>query len=258
MILSLSLCVQPLLFALCWLFIGGFSYFVSMLLCGDSFRSLMWGLAVGLVGALVGLKVLRASLALVGALAGFVLWLVFQSLFPSVLDTDLSRFMMLTLVVLSAGFLAVKAQKPALLVCTPLLGSFLLLQGIDHFAAAGLGAFRLLTSEGKRACEGRGACFGLYAALLVVTIAGIVIQWKWTANFGVPGALSSPRVKSNGSKALPEMIVLASPSNNKSSGNPFASAKSPPSASKAYGDPFLNTNRRSAYAQPTTPEFYEG
>jgi len=164
---------RPLLFAVSWMFIGGLTFFISMLFCKDSTKSFIAGSVIGFVGGLVILKLWRVSLALVGAASGFVLWLIFQSLFPSAFPHDGARYLTMACAIVLFGALAIRGEKSALLALTPLLGAFLLLQGLDHFVPGmGLGAFRLLTPEGSHSCTG-AKCFGLYAALVGLTAIGL-------------------------------------------------------------------------------------
>jgi len=275
---------RPLLFATSWLFIGGLTFFISMLFCKDSTKSFIAGSIIGFVGGLVMVKLWRLSLALVGAASGFVLWLLLQSLWPSLFPHDGARYLVLACLVVLCGALAVRGEKTALLACTPLLGAFLLLQGLDHFVKAELNAFRLLTPEGAHNCAG-AKCFGLYAALVALSIIGWYVQLRWTAKdplFGKRKAeerQTAPGVRN--SKNIPELMVFPAPSPlsarkgaSSGFGNPFAQALGgSDDSSSSYGggscytgsslfskdrggNPFAS--RRNLYNAPTTPEFYEG
>ena len=236
----------------------------------DSLTSFLCGLFIGGALALVVLRVWKASLAIIGALAGLVSGIMLASFMgPSAFLSDAGRGIFLGLCSFIGGALAVRGEKKALLLCTPLLGSFLVLQGFDHFLPGmHMSAWDLLSERGQAQCStsaGAARCVGIYFAVAAMTVAGVFVQWRWTAGLSVkPAAASSAAAI----KAVPEMIVLASPNSDKkkscgsSSGNPFASpvSRGPRAASPTEtGNPF-STQRRSAYGYhtPKTPEFFEG
>ncbi len=233
---------------LTWLFVGGLTYFLSMLFCRDAVKSFIAGILIGCFFAGVLLKLWRLSLALVGAISGFAIWLLFQSLFPAAISNPAATYLILSCVVVLCGALAVRLEKVALLICTPLLGGFFLLQGLEHFLKLGIGAFSLLSPQGARACQGSVACVGIYAGLIGACALGWWVQWRYTARNVVWSSSSSSKSKSTKESAnaarrvkdVPELIVLSS---------------SPRKGDKGFGNPFAS--RRNLYA-PTTPEFYEG
>ena len=280
---------RPLLFALTWLLVGGAVFFISMLVSShNSMSSFIAGCVIGLVFAALTIKIWRLALFIAGGAFGFVLWLMFQSLFPSVMSTPAAMYSVLAVAVLVCGYIGMSMEKIALLASTPVLGAFLFLQGLNHFIRSDVNAFQLLTSQGERMCQSNGWCFGLYAAIIGLAAAGMVVQWKYTADLApIAKSATSPKVHREKSKQknAPEMIILSSPKNKKQ--NPFLSnyhpssptVRSPfsstssrarscysssPSASSGYGNPF-GTNSRSgssSYGYDSQPsvetEYFEG
>jgi len=71
-------------------------------------------------------------------------------------------------------------EKYWLLVSTPILGSFLAIQGIDHFANLDINVFGTL--QGTAQCS-TDECYGLWAGVCGLALAGMLIQYRWTADF---------------------------------------------------------------------------
>lgn len=250
--LGVRLC-RPLLFAFSWLFLGGCVFLISMLASHhDSTVSFIVGVSVGLVLAAIVVKVYKLALFVVVGLVGVVLWVLFETLFPSVLSTPVAKYVVLGIATLLCGLLGVWLEKTALLVATPVIGSFLFLQGLDHFIHQNLNAFVLMTSEGQRQCEGRAACFGLYAALVTLAVIGIFVQWRYTSECGRG---SSRPASSVDRKALAsEMIILSSPK--KAPAKTFKPASptrsvASASSSSSYGRSACSPTYSSSFTSPS-------
>lgn len=275
-----------LLFGTVALFSGCMIYYIGMQVKDAGSKDCFIAACVlGVILGALAVKVWKLSLFMIGAFVGATLWYVFQSLWPNALGSPVSAYITLTICMLVLGFLALKMEKIALLFFTPILGAFVLLQGVDHFTSMNLNVFEGISPEGRlKICSGGQAslCYGMYALLLSISFFGMFVQWKWTADMSSREAARKKKKIDENSKPN-EMVILASPktanknntlfasptskggsfssSNSSSMGlNPFASPTSTSSSSPSFGNPF--SSRRSAYSQQpqrsVESEYFEG
>ena len=118
------------LFMIAFLFGAALGFFIVVKLGGATDGALVAAAILGLILGSLAVKVWKASLFLIGAGCGFILWTVFKALFPGVLNTDVLLYGVLVAVCVVLGLIAVKMEKVWLLFGTPLVGTFLFMQGL--------------------------------------------------------------------------------------------------------------------------------
>lgn len=169
------------LFIIAFLFGAALGFFIVVKLGGASDGALVAAAILGLILGALAVKIWKASLFLLGAGCGFILWTVFKALFPNVLDSDALLYGVLAGCCLVLGLIAVKMEKVWLLFGTPLVGTFLFIQGVDYFLDPHLNVFQLLdTSSG---CT-FASCYVLYAAVFGGSLFGLFIQYRYTSEYG--------------------------------------------------------------------------
>ena len=169
------------LFMIAFLFGAALGFFIVVKLGGATDGALVAAAILGLILGSLAVKVWKASLFLIGAGCGFILWTVFKALFPGVLNTDVLLYGVLVAVCVVLGLIAVKMEKVWLLFGTPLVGTFLFMQGIDYFLDPHLNVFQLLDSNSG--CTFTG-CYVLYAAVFGGSLFGFFIQYRYTSEYG--------------------------------------------------------------------------
>jgi len=137
------------------------------------------------------------GLVLAGAFAAFVLWSAWLTLFPHIIPAG-ALYTALAVVLLVGGIVAWWYQKWILLFATPVLGTFLLSEGLskfEHNDSLSLSVFDAL--HGRSYCTSDN-CFGLFAGLVAVALLGLGVQWFFTSGL---------RSKSNSSSKAGDSIV---------------------------------------------------
>jgi len=80
------------------------------------------------------------------------------------------------------GIIALKMEKIWLLLGTPLVGTFLFIQGVDYWVVPPMNVFQILdTSQGGCTLAG---CYVLYSAVLGGTLLGLFVQYRYTSEYG--------------------------------------------------------------------------
>lgn len=169
------------LFLIAFLFGAAMGFFIVLKLGGTAEAGMITAVILGLILGAIAVKVWKASLFLLGAGCGFILWTVFKALFPDILDTDAMLYGVLAAVCVVLGLLAVKMEKIWLLLGTPLIGTFLFIQGVDYFLDPHLNVFQLLDSS--NGCTFTG-CYVLYSAVFGGSLFGFFIQYRYTSEYG--------------------------------------------------------------------------
>lgn len=224
------------LFVSAFVFGAALGYFIVMQIEPTASQAaLITGGILGLILGCLAVKVWKFSIFLLGAGCGVIIWLTFKALFPDVLDTEFKMYGVLAGLVILLGLIAIKMEKVWLILGTPLIGSFLLIQGVDHFvpevhfnifqllnfqacpvdgasSALGVNGTSAMTPalnltdpdkgvidkakdlvEDAKAGGGLGGttcgctfatCYILYAMVIVLTLLGIFIQYRYTSEYG--------------------------------------------------------------------------
>jgi len=169
------------LFIIAFLVGAALGFFIVMKLGGTAQGGLIAAAIFGLILGAIAVKVWKVSLFVLGAGCGFILWTVFKALFPNVLTTDALLYGVLAGCCLVLGLIAVKMEKIWLLLGTPLVGTFLFIQGVDYFLDPHLDVFQLL--DKSNGCTFT-SCYVLYAAVFGGSILGFIVQYRYTSEYG--------------------------------------------------------------------------
>lgn len=138
------------------------------------------GLTLGFFLGLLAIKLWKCALFAVGACVGLVIFVVAKSLYPTAFVSPAAEYSALILPALILGIISVCLERWWLLVSTPILGSFMAMQGIDHFAALDINIFGTL--QGTAVCDS-DECYGLWSGVAGLALLGMLIQYKYTAGF---------------------------------------------------------------------------
>jgi len=174
------------LFAIAFVFGAALGFFIVLKIGGSSESGIIVAAVLGLILGAVAVKVWKLSLFLLGAACGFVIWSVFKALFPGVLTTPALLYGVLAGVCLVLGLIAIKMEKIWLLLGTPILGTFLFIQGVNYFlpTAQQLDVFQILdTSEDAGSCT-FATCYVLYSAVIGGSLLGFFVQYRYTSEYG--------------------------------------------------------------------------
>jgi len=170
------------LFIIAFLFGAALGFFIVLKLGGSAEAGLIAAAILGLILGAIAVKVWKASLFVLGAGCGFIIWTVFKALFPNVLTTPALLYGVLVAVCIILGLIAVKMEKIWLLFGTPLVGTFLFIQGVDYFLTPHLDVFQLLdTSSGGCTIT---SCYVLYSAVFGGSLLGLFVQYRYTSEYG--------------------------------------------------------------------------
>ena len=168
------------LFLITLIAVAGLTYFVGVQQGQDQRVMLGVGAVVGVFCGLLAIQLWKVALFLVGALVGVVLFVVLKSVQPQLLVTPAAEYCALLLPSLVLGVFSVCMERYWLLFATPILGSFLTMQGVDHFAQLDINVFGTLS--GRDSCN-TDECYGLWAAVAGFALLGMLVQYRWTAGF---------------------------------------------------------------------------
>ena len=178
------------LFLITLIAVSGFVYFVGTGQGQDQRLMLGVGAALGVFCGLLAIQLWKVALFLVGALVGVVLFVLIKSVQPGLLVTPVAEYAALLLPALVLGVFSVCMERWWLLFATPVLGSFLTMQGVDHYADLEINVFGTLS--GRDVCV-TNECYGLWAAVAGFALLGMLVQWRWTAGFSHSQSGSTPR-----------------------------------------------------------------
>lgn len=176
------------LFILCFMFGAALGYFVARKISPNPTAGLITAGVLGLLLGGLAVKLWKLALFVLGAGCGFILWVVFKALFPSVLNTDVLLYGVLTGSCLVLGLIAMKMEKIWLLLGTPLLGTFFMMQGISAYVPEVPSAFQLLDTVEDQPPWDRGcfdaSCYALYSMVLGGSVLGFIVQYRFTSEYG--------------------------------------------------------------------------
>lgn len=173
---------KPTLFVIAFVFGAALGFFIVMKIGGGAEAGLITGAILGLILGGLALKVWKLALFCLGAGCAFIIWTVFKALFPNVLDTDVAVYGALVGAILVLGLVAVKMEKIWLLLGTPIIGTFLTIQGIDYFLTPHLNVFQIVDTSSS-GCTFT-SCYVLYSAVIGGSVVGFIIQWRYTSEYG--------------------------------------------------------------------------
>jgi hypothetical protein len=157
-------------------------YYAVVLISENTKVALIVGGVMGLMLGALATKLWKLAIFLLGAACGFVLWLTFKALFPDVLDSEALLYGTLVGLCLVLGLIGLKLEKVWLLIGTPILGSFMFLQGLNVFIPEeDLNVFQIL-HYAKSGCLS-DACYTLYGLVLGVAALGFLVQWRCTSEW---------------------------------------------------------------------------
>lgn len=151
-----------------------------------------------IVGALV-LYLYTASIFLAGAAGGVLLAFSLNTTFGTKIypsNPDVVLVVLAVLLGIIGGILALKLEKPVIIVSTSLVGAETLVWGVGYFAGdypngADLKAFGKENDDGDWVYAIPDAWWGYLAGILVVFVLGLVVQFKKTAHGHHHGGKSS-------------------------------------------------------------------
>ena len=138
-------------------------------------------LGAGLVGGAITVFLWRLGLALLGGLGGFSLSMFVLSFNPSVLMTNETyRFAFIGTLALIGALLPTFFEKAVIIVSTSIVGSFMLLLGVDFFAQAGF--VRILPSSlaDAKNYQFTNTTWGFIGSFAVVALLGMIVQYNVT------------------------------------------------------------------------------
>jgi len=155
-------------------------YYVGVASGEDSKVMFGVGLAVGFFCGMLAIWLWKVALFGVGALVGLVIFIILKNTYPTLFVSPYAEYAALILPMLILGVLSVCMERYWLLVATPILGSFALVQGIDHFANLDINIFGTL--KGTAVCD-TDECYGLWGGTIALAVVGMLVQYRWTAGF---------------------------------------------------------------------------
>jgi hypothetical protein len=99
---------------------------------------LLASLGLGLLGGFIAMYLVSFGLFVLGALAGFSLGMIILALHPvAFLETFTGRAVLIIVFVIAGVVLMFYLQKPAIIISTSMIGSFIFFNGLDVFAHVG-------------------------------------------------------------------------------------------------------------------------
>ena len=193
------------LFSLTFIAVAGIVYFVGVQDGRDQRVMLGVGLGLGLFCGLLAIKLWKVALFLAGALVGFVAFVIVKSLYPAAFVNPAVAYPALLVPAVVLGLFSVCMERYWLLFATPVLGSFLVMQGVDHFADLDINVFGTL--DGSAQCSS-DECYGLWAAVVGASLLGMLVQYKWTAGFDSSSSGSAPTKRHQSEKYVKQVDAV--------------------------------------------------
>lgn len=171
------------LFGFSFLFGAGLGFYVVTLISDCNTKvGLIVAVIMGLILGAVTVKLWKFALFCMGVGVGFIAWTTFKALGSSLMETDYIIYGSLVGACLICGGIALKMEKYWLLVGTPIVGSFMVTQGIDHFIDQDVNVFQILdTVSGDGAGCSLAECYVVYGLLIGLAIIGAFVQWRYTS-----------------------------------------------------------------------------
>lgn len=173
------------LFGFSFLFGAGLGFYVVTLLSDCNTKAgLIVGGIMGLMIGAVTVKLWKFALFCMGVGVGFVAWTTFKAFGHELMTTDYITYGSLAGICILLGVIALKMEKVWLLIGTPVVGSFLCVQGIDHFIEQDVNVFQILNNvQGSASGCALTECYILYAMVIGLAIVGSFVQYRYTSEF---------------------------------------------------------------------------
>lgn len=171
------------LFTCAFLVGAALGFFIVKKISDDALAGVITAAVLGLIVGGLAIKMWKLSLFVLGGGCGFILWLTAKALYPDPFVKEEVSYGVLAGLIIVLGLAALKMEKLWLLLATPLVGTFLLCQGVDHFIEEDLGVFALL-DQSQASCGLISECYVIYGCLIGGTIVGFLIQWRYTSEYG--------------------------------------------------------------------------
>jgi len=168
------------LFSLIMIAVTGLTYYIGVANHAEPEVMFAVGIVLGFFCGLLAIKLWKLALFLVGACVGLVVFIVAKNVWPAAFISPIAEYSALLIPCIVLGVISVCLERWWLLVSTPILGSFLAVQGIDHFANLDINIFGTL--KGTASCS-TDECYGLWGGLAGMALLGMLIQYRWTAGF---------------------------------------------------------------------------
>lgn len=171
------------LFGFSFLFGAGLGFYVVTLVSDCNTQAgLIVAVIMGLMLGALTVKLWKLAIFTMGVGVGFIAWTTFKALGSSLMTTDYIIYGSLAVVCIICGIIALKMEKYWLLVGTPIVGSFMVTQGIDHFIDQDVNVFRILdTVTGEGAGCSLTECYIIYAMLIGLALIGAFVQVRYTS-----------------------------------------------------------------------------
>ena len=139
--------------------------------------------AVGLIGALIAYRLWRFGLSLIGALGGASLANLLMNMgLRNALPSDTARIVFVIAVAIIGAIVIHFVEKPAIISCTALLGSYATFIGLDTFTNTGFNTTlqNVVFAGSSVQTNVTGPELGMVAGVLVVFSLGCYYQFKST------------------------------------------------------------------------------
>lgn len=177
------------LFSTSFIFGASLTFFTAMAAMQlESSYSLAIAFVAGVILGIIATKLWKFSLFILGAGVGLTIYLFFKAFAPSVLAEEWMYYIVMVLCCFVFGGIAIKMEKFALIVFTPMIGSLMIVQGVNHFIEENLSVFRVLEFSDSATMPNPcslAACQVLYGCLFGISIFGMVIQYRFTSEYAV-------------------------------------------------------------------------
>lgn len=174
------------LFSLIFAGTAGLVYFAGMSDPNNNQKAIFAiAIVVGFLMGLIAIKLWKAALFGVGAFVAFCLWVTYKSLYPTsaIMTNEYSQYAALIIPVIILGLFSMWMEQYWLLVATPVVGTFLFFQGIDHFAELDINVYATLA--GDETCTTQ-QCYAIYAGMVGMCVFGMIVQYELTSSFAKP------------------------------------------------------------------------
>jgi hypothetical protein len=168
------------LFALTFTGVTGLSYYIGMHQGYDTKAVFGVSICIGFLCGFLALKLFKLSIFAIGVFVGFIVWLTMKSLWPELLAEPITSYTALAIPCIILGCFSLYLEQYWLLIATPVLGTFLFWQGLDHFAHLDLNVFG--TIAGQDECTSK-FCYYYYAGMIAMCLSGFIVQYYWTGKF---------------------------------------------------------------------------
>jgi hypothetical protein len=150
---------------------------------------LLISFCLGLLGGFIGMFLVSFGLFVLGSLAGFSLGLLIISLHPAAfLETSSARAIFLITFITLGILLMYFLQKPAIIISTSMLGSFIFFNGFDVFAHQGFVSQTRAFLKGQIDVSGQSVSanpnlYAVIACVPLLALVGMVVQFLMNRHY---------------------------------------------------------------------------